>query len=112
MSKITYRQVRIGEHEIEFEEEQPEVSLADRLRAHASIHDDSTSPYDDEQALWAKDLREAADAIEHSNRHLGDLLAVIHRDGGNYQAEHGTAKAVEDAIEKVAHLLAAGDDAP
>jgi hypothetical protein len=28
---------------------------------------------------------------------LGELLAVIHRDGGHYQAEHGTPKAVEDA---------------
>lgn len=30
---------------------------------------------------------------------LGELLAVLHRDGGHYQAEHGTAKAVKDAID-------------
>lgn len=28
---------------------------------------------------------------------LGELLAVIHGDGGHYQNEHGTEKAVEDA---------------
>lgn len=37
---------------------------------------------------------------------LGDLLAVIHRDGGHYQAEHGTAKAIEDAIAAVHSLRA------
>lgn len=31
---------------------------------------------------------------------LGELLAVIHRDGGHYREQHGTAKAVEDAIAK------------
>ena len=37
---------------------------------------------------------------------LGDLLAVIHRDGGHYQAEHGTAKAIENAIAAVHSLRA------
>lgn len=32
---------------------------------------------------------------------LGELLAVIHRDGGHYQALHGDEKSVEDAIAKV-----------
>lgn len=31
---------------------------------------------------------------------LGELLAVIHADGGQYQAQHGTAQAVEDAVAK------------
>ena len=30
-------------------------------------------------------------------RKLGDLLAVIHRDGGHYESEHGTEKACADA---------------
>lgn len=30
---------------------------------------------------------------------LGELLAVIHHDGGHYQAEHGAKKATADAIE-------------
>jgi hypothetical protein len=38
--------------------------------------------------------------IAQEQRVLGGLLAIIHGDGGHYQAEHGTAKAVEDAITK------------
>lgn len=29
--------------------------------------------------------------------HLSSLLAIIHRDGGHYERDHGTDKAVEDA---------------
>ena len=36
---------------------------------------------------------------------LGDLLAVIHGDGGHYLAEHGPEKAVADAIDKYNRLL-------
>ncbi|TPM89828.1 hypothetical protein [Mesorhizobium sp. B2-1-3A] len=32
-----------------------------------------------------------------TDKWLGELLAVIHRDGGQYQATHGDEKAVEDA---------------
>jgi hypothetical protein len=32
---------------------------------------------------------------------LGDLLAVIHRDGGHHRREHGTIYSVEIAKEKV-----------
>ena len=32
---------------------------------------------------------------------LRNLLAIIHRDGGHYVAEHGLEKATEDAIKKV-----------
>lgn len=31
---------------------------------------------------------------------IGELLAVLHADGGHYQYEHGTEKAVEDATTK------------
>lgn len=41
---------------------------------------------------------------------LGDLLAVIHCDGGHYQAEHGTAMAIEDAI-AVVHSIRAQNSA-
>jgi hypothetical protein len=34
-------------------------------------------------------------------RHLGNLLAVIHRDGGHYRSEHGDEKATSDAIAAV-----------
>ena len=42
----------------------PADDLPARLRAHAAVHDAATSPYDDEQAQWAQDLREAADELE------------------------------------------------
>lgn len=32
---------------------------------------------------------------------LGNLLAVIHRDGGHYESEHGTDKAVADAMQRI-----------
>jgi len=35
--------------------------------------------------------------IDRLSTELANLLAVIHRDGGHYQAEHGTVKAVEEA---------------
>ena len=37
---------------------------------------------------------------------LSNLLAIIHRDGGQYQSEHGTAKAVTDAHQVWAELVA------
>lgn len=41
---------------------------------------------------------------DESRRLLGELLAVIHRDGGQYQAEHGEAKAVEAGMARVHEL--------
>jgi len=38
-------------------------------------------------------------------RLLLDLLAVIHRDGGHYVAEHGIDQATEDATEIVVNLM-------
>lgn len=44
---------------------------------------------------------EAADNSRNDSYWLGELLAVIHGDGGHYQSEHGTEKATEDAIIKI-----------
>lgn len=46
-------------------------------------------------------------AKEHdtASKRLSDLLARIHRDGGHYEAEHGTEKACADADEKVVTLM-------
>lgn len=44
-------------------------------------------------------LAKAADLEQgEAVRYLGDLLAVIHRDGGQYIEEHGWDKACEDAV--------------
>ena len=34
-------------------------------------------------------------------RKIGNLLAVIHRDGGHYQSEHGLDKAIADAQDRI-----------
>lgn len=44
-----------------------------------------------------------------SERNLGNLLARIHRDGGHYQAKHGTLKACVDADLIVSGLLGKAD---
>ena len=36
---------------------------------------------------------------------LNDLLCTIHRDGGQYIAEHGYKKATEDALKTAARLV-------
>jgi len=41
--------------------------------------------------------------------HLGNLLAVLHGDGGHYEAEHGTDKSVADALEKYYNNLRTTD---
>jgi len=41
-------------------------------------------------------------------RYLSNLLARIHRDGGHYEQQHGTEKAVADADELVARSLVKG----
>ena len=65
------------------------IYTADQMRAHAA-------------AVSAADnaaLRE----------HLGNLLAVLHGDGGHYEAEHGTDKAVADALTRFYSNIMAAD---
>jgi hypothetical protein len=42
--------------------------------------------------------------LEKSHKYFSDLLAVIHGDGGHYQAMHGDEKAFVDAIFKLNNL--------
>ena len=42
---------------------------------------------------------------------LSELLAVIHRDGGQYQDAHGTAKAVADAMQLSSERIVEAEDA-
>lgn len=39
--------------------------------------------------------------MENHQELLSELLAVIHADGGHYEAEHGAVKSVADAIERL-----------
>lgn len=50
------------------------------------------------------------DVLDATEYWLGSLLAVIHRDGGHYQAEHGMQKASDDAITAVHVLRGTADD--
>jgi hypothetical protein len=52
------------------------------------------------QAAWKFFQAGSASASppQQVNDHLLNLLAVIHRDGGHYVAEHGLKKAVKDAL--------------
>ena len=105
-----------------------EVSLQERLRDEITrtvaldvLHHDAANKIDALEAEVA-DYRKAADdqAMAHkverdelmmqvaaltkeSRPHLSNLLARIHRDGGHYEAEHGTEKAAQDADLLVAH---------
>ena len=45
-------------------------------------------------------------AAESRVAYLGNLLAVIHGDGGHYEEEHGTQKAAKDAEAKWYQLAA------
>lgn len=46
-------------------------------------------------------IRKQADAIAALSSQLGNLLAIIHRDGGHYESEHGTEKACADAMQRI-----------
>lgn len=61
-------------------------------------------------AILRNAFRKAIDAAG-AKQQLSNLLARIHRDGGHYEAEHGTDKAVDDADTIVANLNAAADAA-
>ena len=45
-----------------------------------------------------------------TNQHLGNLLAIIHRDGGHYIGKHGIDKAVKDAEAILSRLMSMEDD--
>lgn len=45
-----------------------------------------------------------------SERLLGELLAIIHRDGGHHQSDVGTEQAIKDAIEVYYKLIKENDE--
>jgi len=49
--------------------------------------------------MMAKERQVARETETRTARHLENLLAVIHRDGGHYVGRHGLDKAVADATE-------------
>ena len=81
----------------------------DDLSLSMRTHNVPTLPKLHEYGKKATDmLRQQHAEIERLKRerhHIYDLLARIHRDGGQYTAEHGVEKACEDAEEQVAAWL-------
>ena len=65
---------------------------------------DGPEDADDTAERAAGLIRKQADAIAALSSQLGNLLAIIHRDGGHYESEHGTEKACEDA-ETAVHVM-------
>ena len=62
-------------------------------------------------------IEEINDAILHYrnrcrelDQHLGNLLAIIHRDGGQYISKYGVEKAVKDAKVILGHLMNVEND--
>lgn len=51
------------------------------------------------------DMRAEIDRLKRERHHIYDLLARIHRDGGQYTAEHGIEKACDDAEAQVVTWL-------
>jgi hypothetical protein len=48
---------------------------------------------------------------DEARRELGEILAVIHRDGGHYTGEHGISKSVADAHATWAVMVRERDEA-
>lgn len=65
----------------------------------------------DSPTAAARQVSAALRERDEARRHLGNLLARIHRDGGHYEAKHGTEKAVKDADYIVAQLYTDADTA-
>jgi len=50
------------------------------------------------------------DLLKRERHHIYDLLARIHRDGGQYAAEHGAEKACDDAETQVVTWIGTSND--
>ena len=58
-----------------------------------------------EAAAMLRQQHAEIDRLKRERHHIYDLLARIHRDGGQYTAEHGVEKACEDAESQVVTWL-------
>ncbi len=63
------------------------------------------TPAQEEAASLLRQQHAEIERLKRERKHIYDLLARIHRDGGQYTAENGVEKACEDAEEQVAAWL-------
>lgn len=73
---------------------------ADEMHAAAFSMDHSEGSHGADCQAASIALRKAADALDAKDAEMGNLLAVLHGDGGHHQQEVGTKQAIEDAINK------------
>ena len=117
ISKIRSSQIRAGEDAVC--DHLREMGLLDDQKPIAGVHRPMTSLEVAEDlegglnsygscSLAANMLRQQHAEIERLKRerhHIYDLLARIHRDGGQYTADHGVEKSCDDAEAQVVTWL-------
>ena len=83
--------------------------LVDRLNSSDPDFDDCT-----DAAIILLRQHAEIERLKRERQHIYDLLARIHRDGGQYTAEHGVEKSCDDAEAQVVTWLdtISGVDAP
>ena len=93
--------------------ERTALEIADKLdywtRSVMSIHNVPTLPKlcdcGEKAADMLRQQHAEIDRLKRERHHIYDLLARIHRDGGQYTAEHGVEKACDDAEAQVVAWL-------
>lgn len=71
----------------------------------AILHDYGSNEVQHEAAAMLRQQNAEIERLHHDVAHLLELLAIIHRDGGQYAAEHGIGKACGDAGAQVSTWL-------
>lgn len=71
----------------------------------AILHDYGSNEVQHEAAAMLRQQNAEIERLHHDVAHLLELLAIIHRDGGQYAAEHGIEKACDDAGAQVSTWL-------
>jgi hypothetical protein len=82
-------------------------TLRSALHVAESVRDDARRV----SQRYLDDKREAYATLTEIQRHLLNLLARIHRDGGHHTDQHGLTKSVADADLRVAELNCLADEA-
>ena len=86
--------------------------MSEKVKRYNGIEQDDEGVYvyyDDYEAAECK-IAEQEVRIKELDQSLGNLLAIIHGDGGHYYAKHGAKKAVNDAHAKYCGMLVRIDE--
>lgn len=62
------------------------------------VHKDTKEHMFEGDFIYRMKEKEITPLTDEAMHHLGELLAVMHGDGGHYQEYHGTEKAIKDAL--------------